>query len=86
MVYESCVACSGSLVGSGQVRTCSRCGGVHVEARSIGFALSVVDFSVLAPQAPEERYFDVTYPDANGARQRVHGWYDPTTRKMTQIG
>lgn len=85
MVYSECVACSGSLKGSGLVRVCSRCGGVHVQATSLAQALSVVDFRTLAKQAPEERYFDVTYVEG-GETHRVHGWYDPTTRKMTQIG
>ncbi len=85
MTYVECVACSGALVGTGAVRTCSRCGGVHVEGVTLAEALKVVNFAKLAKQAPEERYFDVTYSNA-GETHRVHGWFNPETREMTQIG
>jgi len=87
--YKSCVCCSGSLVSSPlsspsvDVTQCANCGGVHVESPSRIAALDIVNFNMWHTDTSDQdqTYFDITWPD-----NRVHGWFNPNSRMVTQFG
>lgn len=68
------------------VRVCAKCGALFTE-RAIYKGES---FQLVLPQwdtaeAPEERYFDLEVLGSQGLERR-HGWYNPATQRITQVG
>ena len=78
---SECSACGGNLAPiTDWASLCDECGGLHATERAIP-ALVRVDEAMLAG-ARNERYFDITR--SNG--ERVHGWFDVLSRRVTQYG
>lgn len=83
--YTECVACSGELEETENpgIAICSVCQGFHGDVPE---ALKYVDVDAWAPDGvptDRTRYFDITLRDQ---KYRVHGWFDPVTRKVVQFG
>jgi hypothetical protein len=86
----TCPGCDGRLVEADRLTfKCESCGGL------IGYGLTLAEsFRYVKPQFSKEdvpptqtRYYDMTGTDgASGNRYRRHGWYDPRTRLITQVG
>ena len=92
---DGCPACSNEgMVGTKYptVWICERCsavfGSVMDEAQS---------YEIVKPMFLQEdgrdllaeglgQYFDLMHVDADGNLQRRHGWYDPQTRFILQVG
>lgn len=90
-----CAACSGKLKAITQISgtgvmlfKCSDCSGLQInDPIDTAKALEIVNFREFETvKVTRQTYFDfmVKYPD-NEIR-RVHGWFNPETRKVTQIG
>ena len=91
-----CSACSGRLISvekDGTTPTkaatllfkCSRCDGLHGQMyRGDSYALILPRWS---PRSDMEgaRYFDLTLLGSDGI-ERSHGYYDPKTKLMLQVG
>lgn len=88
MSYTSCPACSSrkSSVVSGQIRRCSKCAAIFGTCY-LGESYEMVrPFMTDAdPQMERSRYFDFECLGSQGITRR-HGWYDPETRLVTQVG
>lgn len=92
----SCPGCSNTGVATDTnpcVYSCNSCGGLFT-VRVIGWqeCLAFVDLNAaMQPNGQRQalQYFDFTYagPSCGGGQpQRVHGWFDRTTRKVVQFG
>jgi len=94
---DGCPCCSETahypVAGFGdRLVICKGCGGEYTprdetltEAESYS---RVIDKFTTDPSADDrQKYFDHSYIDGeNGIPKRRHGWYDPTTSRLTQIG
>lgn len=94
--YSICTACGESTIGESNRQDhetvrglfyCKTCGGLLGTIYK-GELFGVVKFvwhdpAVDGPEDP--RYFDITTLGNNGI-DRVHGWYDRLSLKVTQIG
>lgn len=87
-----CGACGGSVEGSDRngVGHCADCGGLNT-TRLIDLDLSFAYVS--SEMLPEERapltsstYYDLMTLKSDGTPRRRHGWYDPATKGITQVG
>jgi len=70
-----------------QVFACKHCGAVQGEAGYAYEANMIVkdawDDQNCAPE--DQRYYDLVYTTSAGQR-RMHGWFNPANRKITQTG
>lgn len=98
--YMECCACShpnpyshtdkGYWVGNrlfAHVFECQRCKGVQGDAGYRRDADIIVQNAWHEGESLDEnqRYYDIIYIDSTG-QHRKHGWFDLTTRKITQTG
>lgn len=87
----TCPGCGGEKSKAGPVsgtRYCSHCGALFtVRAIYTGESYGLVmPFFSKDPTADERAtYFDLESIGSAGLKRR-HGWYDPTTRLITQVG
>lgn len=73
----------------GGVVSCERCGGVYTTrpiylGESYELVLPRWDADGACP-AGQERYFDLETLGSAGLERR-HGWFNPETRRITQVG
>ena len=85
-----CAACNGGCRKSSvhpSVYECTRCGGLNSDCIYLGESYGIVKpFFTTDPTADERaKYFDFTCLGSNGVVRR-HGWFDPTTGLLTQVG
>lgn len=87
----SCPGCSGRLKAEpglpGMTYTCRRCAGLISTSIYLGDSYTLVlPRWETADVAPEQtRYFDLLCLGSAGPERR-HGWYNPATRLITQVG
>ena len=71
------------------VVTCAECGALYttrVIYKGISSALVLPLFDAPGACAPgDERYFDLMSLGGDGLARR-HGWYNPATRRISQVG
>lgn len=67
-----------------QIRECCRCKAVYGTCY-LGDSYAIVRPFFLKGEAAEQRYFDLTTLGSEGIGRR-HGWFDPATRLLTQVG
>lgn len=84
-----CPACSGKRHASHQVPgvyVCKRCGAIHGQTY-LGQSYSIVlpYWDDADPQTRKTVYFDLTCLGSKGVERR-HGWFNPDTRKIIQVG
>ena len=86
---EKCRAC-GNVKGNKQIGArvyrCEKCGAIYGTCylgESYEYVLPY--FSAAFPPHALQRYFDFTTLGSEGVGRR-HGWFDPDTRRITQIG
>src|SRR5262245_33928176 len=92
----TCVACSGSLKPSSvlglisgrpvNVNVCRTCGGLHFSGYK-GDAYDVLRINRLQADSAvaTSLYFDFELCGSKGI-ERIHGWFDPSTRTPVQFG
>lgn len=85
-----CPACSnkrGNKPDSNRVYTCKRCGAIFSSNIYLGDSYTyVLPYMAKQEVAPEQlRYYDLTCLGSEGI-QRRHGWYDPDTKLIHQVG
>ena len=86
----TCPACDGKrhkahdkIMG---VYTCQRCGALHGQCYlGDSYGLVKPSFAPTEPPAEQTRYFDFMTLGSAGIGRR-HGWYDPATGHLTQVG
>lgn len=72
-------------IGSGMYR-CSGCGTIHGSCYAGDRSKYVKPFFAKENVSPEKwRYYDFEILGSNGV-SRVHGWFDPETQLITQVG
>jgi hypothetical protein len=86
---EACRACNnvrGNKEIATQVFRCAKCEAIFGTCY-LGDSYSyVLPYFAKAEVAPEQtRYFDFTTLGSNGVGRR-HGWFDPNTKLITQVG
>lgn len=83
--YRECPGCrTPAPAGARQLWSCPGCGGLIGEVTE-SEVRALVDLNMWAEEPVDPaaiRYFDLLV----AGRRRVHGWYDPRTRKVVQIG
>ena len=90
MTYASCPACSHSKAAEhGHVfgiKRCLKCDAIYGQCY-LGDSYSLVlPYWHEGPSRPEEeRYFDFETLGSKGVERR-HGWFNTTTRRITQTG
>lgn len=89
--HTHCPACNSrqnktnfAEIGRGAILTCKRCGAVHGTCYK-GESPVLPFFAKDAVPAEDLRYFDLTLIGSQGV-ERTHGWYDPKTRLIHQVG
>ena len=84
-----CPACSAKRGTETKVRgvySCAKCGGIFGECYKGDANNLVLPYFAKEPVAPEVlRYFDLTTLGSDGIH-RSHGWFDPQTRLVHQVG
>lgn len=67
--------------------TCGACGALFGDCGYLGDSYKYVSafFSKAEVPAEQQRYFDLSCLSSNGPTRR-HGWYDPSTKLITQVG
>lgn len=91
--YTRCPACNGrrikTIPRAGVVpehRTCRRCNAIFGQMYlGDSFTLVLPFFTKRTVPDSEARYFDFVTVGSEGVSRR-HGWYDPETRGVVQIG
>lgn len=86
---ESCGACSGRVVDLDLfgVGTCEDCGGLNgTEPIAKVKSFDYVRSTMRAGEVEDQRYYDLVVFGSDGKLRRRHGWYDPKTREITQVG
>ena len=83
-----CSACNGTLQEvRDNVMSCKTCAGVQgmVYRGDVG---SFVNLNQMQANADSQnmRYFDFTVLNGDGSVNRVHGWFDRTTKNVGQFG
>ena len=73
-----CDACSGKLSRDGAIERCQTCGGVHGHEDDLPVDLN----QPMQADCADPRYFSMTTQDGDS----LHGWYDPSTGRVVQIG
>ncbi|MCP4599243.1 MAG: hypothetical protein GY847_01680 [Proteobacteria bacterium] len=86
---DGCPACSSvNIEEAHPVSSCQSCGAIFSDSIYLGdsylYVLPIWD-APGACQEGDERYFDFTTIGSAG-RERRHGWFNPTTKKITQTG
>ena len=89
MSYPCCPACDGkrrNATSHPTVFECRRCGALYGDCY-LGDSHALVRPVLTGAAIPPERcrYFDLTVLGSEGLGRR-HGWYDPETRLMVQVG
>ena len=84
----ACPLCSktkGYSLG-GQTFECASCGAIHGTCY-LGDSYSLVKpfFGPECSTPEEQRYFDLTCLGSRGVERR-HGWFNPATKTLTQVG
>ena len=87
MSYTSCPLCSAptpsDVLG---VHTCRHCGAVYGECyRGESYRFVLPSLSDGQTPAEDWRYYDFRVIGSDGVERR-HGWFDPATKLITQIG
>ena len=72
---------------TGILQKCGCCGGLIGDC-SEGWFYRNVDRGWADSDVPPERmrYFDLVVDYGDEGRKRVHGWYDPETKRVCQFG
>ena len=89
MSYVECPCCGGNRRKETKVRgvvECVKCGAVYGDCylgESYEFVLPY--FVNEEPPAESTRYFDFVTLGSKGIDRR-HGWFDPSTRRIVQVG
>jgi len=92
MSNTSCPGCSGSLTPlttDPRMGVCDHCGGfVGIETLPYSTACCYVDLraDMVDGEMKNTKYFDFDLKLPNGKEIRVHGWFDPNTKKVLQYG
>lgn len=86
----NCPCCSGkrhSLVaGTASVYKCKRCGAIHGSCYlGDSYSLVLPYWDDADPATREQLYFDLDCLGSKGVERR-HGWFNPATRKIIQVG
>lgn len=86
---NQCPGCDGvgrETKGPGQLYTCKGCGGLFGSCY-LGDSYTLVSPFMAREAVPAEqtRYFDLDCLGSEGLTRR-HGWYDPRTKLVTQVG
>lgn len=89
MTYDSCPACSGKRSvkypdHSASVRVCKRCGAVY-GSMYLGESYGIVKPYFDPNPEAKSTYFDFTCLGSEGITRR-HGWFNPETGLLTQVG
>jgi len=90
---DSCPACShvrGNKADAKGVYTCKSCGGIF---HNSGYLYLGDSYTYVLPQwdaegacrIEDQRYFDLTVLGSKGIERR-HGWFNPATKRITQVG
>lgn len=81
-----CPGCNGRRIERGNPARCRRCGAVFGQLY-LGDVYAHVALHLPMEEAPAAslRYFDLTLLHSKGV-ERVHGWYNPATKRVAQIG
>lgn len=96
MEYDRCPSCNSKrfskVDGSFRIKQCRKCKAIFGECylgESYSFVMPWFDtareFDSFGKKIREERYFDFTCLGSEGITRR-HGWYNPETKGITQIG
>jgi hypothetical protein len=84
-----CPACSGRLHRDHEkvtgVSVCKRCGAVHGQCWKGNSPVLLVWDAPDACRPEEQVFFDLTLVGSAGV-EHIHGWFNPATRKVTQVG
>lgn len=87
--YTACPCCNGKRRNPTRhpmVFTCRRCGAVYGECYKGDSYEYVLPRMTAEPVAKDRiRYYDFTVVGADGVSRR-HGWYDPETKLIAQVG
>jgi hypothetical protein len=86
---DQCRACD-NIKGNKQIQTgiyeCRACNAVFGQCYlGDSYSLVLPQFSAAEIAPDDQRYFDFTTIGSKGIARR-HGWYDPQTRLITQVG
>jgi ribosomal protein L37AE/L43A len=85
---SGCPACSEkkALPLNGQIYRCTKCDAIYGQCY-LGDSYSYVLPQMTAEDVPADRtrYYDFTCVGSNGITRR-HGWYDPQSKLITQVG
>lgn len=88
---SECPACSSTSSRSHfvpGVRVCEACSCIFTEraiTRGDSFTIVLPSFDEAGCQVEDERPFDLTVVGSDGVERR-HGWFNPATRRLTQVG
>lgn len=87
-----CPACGGKrlkreYIDRVSVQRCKRCDALLAEHIYLGDSYTLVKpYMATEPVPPEKlRYYDIYAVGSEGLKRR-HGWYDPETRLIHQVG
>ena len=85
--YTHCPTCGrrGLKAVGDAVRTCPKCGAIFGQCSLDESYVYVRPRYILRTSPAEWRYFDFLIVEGDEVYRR-HGWYDPATRCITQIG
>lgn len=88
--YAKCPQCDGASYSilKGDIKKCSHCEAVYGVATSFAESHQFVLPQFASGEVPHEqtRYYDMMILLPNGQCERRHGWFDPATRRITQVG
>lgn len=89
MTYTCCPACNGKRrnpTAHPMVFECRRCGAIYGDCYKGESYEIVLPYMAEAEVPPERcRYYDLTVLGSDGITRR-HGWFDPDSRRIVQIG
>jgi ribosomal protein L37AE/L43A len=84
-----CPGCGHTLVRpteQSRVFTCAKCGAIFGDCYLGDSYAFVLPFMIAKePHTGEMRYYDFTCLGSNGLTRR-HGWFDPATKMIVQVG
>lgn len=88
--HEGCRLCGSKRAHTTQVARvyeCAKCGAISGECyKGESYRLVGAHFDAPGACAPDqERYYDITTLGSDGVNRR-HGWFNPATRLITQVG
>jgi hypothetical protein len=92
MFSDECPACSnrrGNKADSRFVYTCKACGGIFSTSGILylgdSYSYVLPRFETAEVPAEQTRYFDFLCLGSKGLERR-HGWFNPATKLITQVG